>query len=108
MELQIEVNAKMKKLAEFQNELNDRCHRITMKIDYMDLSGPTPFKGPQALNPLPDHTAMPQIQLSSPWTVRSRDSLLLVTSSLIVTLQLSVSGSGPGVHTVSTLTPQDG
>ena len=96
----------MKKLAEFQNNLDDRCHQITMKETIWTCQAQLPFKGPQALNPLPDHTATPQIQLSSPRTVRSRGSLLLVTSSLIVTSQLSVSGSGLGVHTANMLTPQ--
>ena len=41
----------MKKLSEFQNELNDRTHQITMKIDYMDLSGPNTLQGPSGTQP---------------------------------------------------------
>ena len=46
MELQVEVSTKIAKLTDIQNKLNDRCHCIMMKMDYMDLSGPNPPKGP--------------------------------------------------------------
>ena len=48
---QAKVNTKMNKLSAFQNELNDRTHRITSKIDYMDLSGPNTLQGPSGTQP---------------------------------------------------------
>ena len=41
----------MAKLNEFQNELNDRCHWIVRKTDYMDLSGPSTSHGPSGTLP---------------------------------------------------------
>ena len=32
---------KIKKLTEFQNDLNLRCHNVIMKTDYADLTGPS-------------------------------------------------------------------
>ena len=60
MELQVEVSAKMAKLTEFQNELNDRCHSIIMKTNYMDMSGPSTSQGPSGtIPPLRSHHYAP-------------------------------------------------
>ena len=46
MELQPEIAEKIRKLTSFQNDLNSRCHKILMKTDYTNLTGPSTSQGP--------------------------------------------------------------
>ena len=59
LELQLEIAQKIKKLTDFQNELNVRCHSVVMKTDYTDLTGPAPHRGHHITYPLPEATDMP-------------------------------------------------
>ena len=38
--LQLEIADKIKDLTSFQNSLNSHCHKILMKVDYVDISDP--------------------------------------------------------------------
>ena len=46
MALQLEILDKIRNLTSFQNNLNLRCHKILMKIDYIDLSDTNTSQGP--------------------------------------------------------------
>ena len=41
-----EIADKIRSLISFQNSLNSRCHKILMKTNYIDLSGPSTSQGP--------------------------------------------------------------
>ena len=81
MELQLEVAQKIAKLTDFQNELNDKYHRIVMKTDYADLSGPSTLQGPPGNLPptrnhryAPNTTFIPQDH-KKPWYTTASDQL---------------------------------
>ena len=71
LELQLEVAQKIAKLTDFQNELNDRCHRIVMKRDYAHLCSPSTSQEPPGNLPLPETIGMLRIRPSYRRTART-------------------------------------
>ena len=81
LKLQLEIAQKIKKLNEFQNDLNLRCHNVIMKTDYADLTGPSTSQGPPGSIPQArNHRFAPNPHFISqdrqkPWYTTASDTL---------------------------------